>query len=96
MLPGEMLLWHFEVKSFVKMWTVPAEQLFGRKNVTDTWNLLKIIPETQVLKFGQNCDRNRSDIADIEFAVGGGSGVQSHFHVKPTLGWVGILTKNPN
>ena len=71
MLPGKMLLWHFKVKSFVKIGTIPAEKLFGRTNVTDTWNPLKIIPEAQVFKLDQNCDRNRSDIADIEFAVGG-------------------------
>ena len=66
MLPGKMLLWHFKVKSFVKIGTIPAEKLFGRTNVTDTWNLLKIIPETQVLKFGQNCDRNRSDKTKVK------------------------------
>ena len=56
------------------------------------------------LKFGQNQVSSSWDIGDIEFVVvgggGGGGGVQSHFRVKPNLGyvrlnwgWVGVLTK---
>ena len=49
-------------------------------------------PRNLNLKFGQNQVSNSWDFADIEFAVGGGGGVQSHFHVKPKfrLSLVGV------
>ena len=35
--------------------------------------------------FGQNRVSSSKDIADIEFAMGGDGGMQSHFGVKPKL-----------
>ena len=35
--------------------------------------------------FGQNRVSSSEDIADIEFAMGGDGGMQSHFGVKPKL-----------
>ena len=35
--------------------------------------------------FGQNRVISSEDIADIEFAMGGDGGMQSHFGVKPKL-----------
>ena len=42
-------------------------------------------PRNLRLKFCQNWFSNSHDIADIEFVVVVGGGVQSHFRVKPKL-----------
>ena len=52
------------------------------------WQLgcVKDGPMNLCLKFGQSRVSNSWDIADVEFEVVGGGGVQRYFHVKPNFG----------
>ena len=82
---------------------LPGQMLPGQML---SWQLESVHkgPRNLHLKFGQNRVSNSWDIVDIEFAVVVVVVVvvdQSHFHVKPNLGyvrlswgWVGVLTIN--
>ena len=62
----------------------PRQMFFGQLSLGQL-SIVKEEPGKLPLKFGQI--GSVWDIADIEFLVGRGSGVQSHFHVKPNYSW---------